>query len=162
MLNRVHQWKPLHFLRKCNVLASFSSVILSRPSVSAAQLEAESVTTSFVLNQNDPVREILTGLNSFGFRAYVGGCNFQTLVSTLSENVVDGVLCSLRTQNPDFAVAFFYLLRDEYGFRHSEFSQFAVFHILAGKRRFKELHSITKQLLEEQGISFWHFFFSHD
>lgn len=154
MLNRIHQWKPLHFLRKCGILASFSSVIIARPSVSAAQLEAESVTTSFVPDQNDPVREILTGLNSFGFGVYVNGCNFRTVVSTLSETVVDAVLDSLRTQNPDSAVAFFYLLRNEYGFRHSEFSQFAVSHILAGKGRFKELHSVIKQLLEEQGSSF--------
>ncbi|KAG6601357.1 putative pentatricopeptide repeat-containing protein, partial [Cucurbita argyrosperma subsp. sororia] len=122
-----------------------------RPSVSAARLEAESVTPSFVLGQNDPVCEILTGLNSFGFRAYVGGCNFRTVVSTLSETVVDGVLESLNIQNPDVAVAFFYLLRNKYGFRHSGFSQLAVSHILAGKGRFKELHCVIKQLVEEQG-----------
>ena len=161
MLSRIHQWKPLHFLRKCGILASFSSVILARPSVSAARLEAESVTPSFVLGQNDPVREILTGLNSFGFRAYVGGCNFRTVVSTLSETVVDGVLESLSIQNPDVAVAFFYLLRNKYGFRHSGFSQLAVSHILAGKGRFKELHCVIKQLVEEQGISSWHLFL-HD
>lgn len=138
------------------MLASFSSVIFARPSASAAHLEEESI--SIVQSQNDPVREILTGLNFFGFGAYTGGCNFRTIVPTLSETVVDDVIGSLKTRNPDFAVAFFYLLRNEYMFRHSEFSQFAVSHILAGKRRFKELHSVMKQLLEDQGISFWHFF----
>lgn len=147
MLSRIHQWKPLHWIFA-------SSVILARPSVSvsAARLEPATVTTSFFPDQNDSVREILTGLNSLGFRAYVGGCNFRTVVSTLSETVVDGVLDSLRTLKPDVAVAFFYLLINEYGFRHSRFSQFVVSHILAGEGRFKELHSVIKHLIEEQGI----------
>lgn len=94
-------------------------------------------------------------------RRFLAGDYFRTAVLTLDRPQVDRIIDALRVERPEFAVDFFHLLKDWYQFRHSRVSSFVVSHLLAGKRRFKELQLIIKQLIEEEvsgaGIQvFWY------
>lgn len=69
----------------------------------------------------------------------------------LNQCQVDKIIDGLRLESPDLAVAFFHCLRDEYGFQHSRFSRLVVCHVLAGKRRFRDLRLLLKKMLQEEG-----------
>jgi hypothetical protein len=155
MLNHFHQWKnPLHFPARSRILAPLSSLFFTKSSVSTAKLYDEPTTSSAVPNPRDTVREILSGLRSFGLIRFLGGDYFRTMVLTLDRPQVDQIIDVLRVESPEFAVGFFHLLKDWYWFRHSRVSWLVVSHILAGKRRFKELQLIIKQMVEEEGMAF--------
>ncbi|THF94675.1 hypothetical protein TEA_015537 [Camellia sinensis var. sinensis] len=64
---------------------------------------------------------------------------------------VDQILDNLGVEDPESAIKFFNLLRNEYEFRHSWVSQFVIAHVLARKRRLKELRSFVQQMLQEEG-----------
>jgi hypothetical protein len=159
MLKHFHQWKkPLHFPARSRISASLSSLIFTKSSVSTAELYDEPTTPSAVPNPTDTVREIIYGLRSFGLRRFLGGDYFRAVVLTLDWPQVDQIIDVLRVESPEFAVGFFHLLKDWYRFRHSRVSWFAVSHLLAGERRFKELQLVIKQMVEEEGMAFHCFF----
>lgn len=155
MLSRIHKWKPYHFARNSACLCPLTISIFIKPSVSAAKIEEEPVTAaSTVPSAADPVREVLTGLRNFGLTNFLGGNYFRSLISTLNEQQVDRIIDCLRRENSDAALFFFHALRNEYGFRHSKDSQFVVAHLLASKRRFRDLQLVIKQMLDEEGMTF--------
>lgn len=71
---------------------------------------------------------------------------------------MDQIIDVLRVESPDFAVDFFHLLKDRYQFRHSRASRFIVSHVLAEKKRFKEMQLVIKQMVEEEGMVFHRFY----
>ncbi|KAF8378534.1 hypothetical protein HHK36_029877 [Tetracentron sinense] len=113
--------------------------------------EDEPIDSSIFSNPRDIVREILRGLESFGVKKFVSSYHFQTLILSLSPSQVDQILYFLRGKDSESAVVFFNLMRNEYGFRHSRVSQFVICHIMARKRRLKELRQVLRQMLEEEG-----------
>lgn len=123
-----------------------------KSSVSIAKLDDEATTSSAVRNPRDTVGGVLAGLRSFGLRRFVSGDYFQTVVLTLSGPQVDQIIDALRVERPDFAVDFFHILSEEYGFLHSRVSRFIASHVLAGKRRFKEMQLVIKQTVEEEDV----------
>ena len=70
----------------------------------------------------------------------------------LNPHQVDQILLSLEVDNSDSALVFFYLLRNEYEFRHSRLSFFIVSHVFARKGQFKESRRVLEQLVEEEGL----------
>lgn len=64
---------------------------------------------------------------------------------------MDDVIQSLSVENADFVVDFYHLLRNEFAFQHSRGSRFVVSHVLARKRRFKDLRLVLDQMLQEEG-----------
>ena len=151
MLNRIHQWKPLNFTRKPRKLCPLIISIFTKPSVSAIKIEEKPVPSSV---EADPVRQILTDLKKFGLRNFLGENYFGTILSTLNQLHVDRIIDSLRRENLDSALVFFDVLKNEYGYRHSRVSRFVVAHVLASKRRFKDLQIVMKQMVEEEGTDF--------
>lgn len=67
---------------------------------------------------------------------------------------MDVVIERLSLEDPESGFGFFNLLRNEYGFRHSRVSSFAVAHGLGGRRRFEELRLVMKQMVKEEGMVF--------
>lgn len=61
------------------------------------------------------------------------------------------MVAALNVESPGLAVAFFDVLRNEYGFRHSRFSWLLVSHVLAGERELGRLRWVLQQMLEEEG-----------
>ncbi|KAK4263658.1 hypothetical protein QN277_029042 [Acacia crassicarpa] len=162
MLRRVHKWKPHHFPRKSACLCPLSLFIFTKPSVSAAKVENEPVTASSVdTRADDPVREILTGLRNFGLGNFLAGEYFRSVFWKLNQPQVDQIIDSLRRENSDDALFFFYALRNDYGFWHSRDSQFVVAHVLASKRRFADLQLVIKEMLEQEGTTFMVYFGNH-
>ncbi|KAJ7953964.1 Pentatricopeptide repeat-containing protein [Quillaja saponaria] len=151
MLNRISKWNLIQFPRKFRSLCPFATLIFTELSVSAAKLEDDPITTSIVPGPADTVREILVGLKNFELRSFLSGTYFRAIASTLNQPQVDQIIDRLGIENPDSALAFFDFLRNEYGFQHSRVSQFVVAHVLASKRRFKDLHLVVKKMLEEEG-----------
>lgn len=64
---------------------------------------------------------------------------------------MDDVIENLSVENADFVVDFYHLSRNEFGFQHSRVSRFLVSHVLARKRRFKDLRLVLDQMLQEEG-----------
>lgn len=129
--------------------------MFTKPSVSAAKIEEEPVTASSIdPSAAEPVREVLTGVRNFGLRNFLSGDYFRSAFSRMSQQQVDQIIDCLRRENSDAALFFFYALRNEYGFRHSRNSQFVVAHVLASKRRFRDLQLVIKQMLEQEGTAF--------
>lgn len=150
MLNHIHRWKkPLIFAEKSRIVSSLTSLIFTKPSVSAAKIVEDDPISQ---NPKDTVSEILAGLKSLGLRSFLSGDYFKTIFSTLNQPQVDLVIEALRIENPDFALAFFFNLRNVYGFRHSSFSRLVVSHVLASKCWFEELRLVVKQMVEDEGI----------
>lgn len=93
----------------------------------------------------------------------MGGINgdhyYRHIMSTLNQSQVDIIIERLRIEDPESAFSFFDLLRNEYGFRHSRVSIFAVAHVLAANRRFKELRLVVKQMVDEEGMLFKKLFY---
>ncbi|EXB44909.1 hypothetical protein L484_026494 [Morus notabilis] len=151
MLNHIHRWqKPLLHTEKSRILSSLTSLIFCKPSVSAAKIDNDLP----IVVQNpraDAVSEILSGLKSLGLKCFLGGDYFRTIFSTLNQNQVDSVIDTLRMENPEFALGFFFSLRNVYAFRHSRFSRLVISHILASKAWFEEFRLVIKQLVEEAG-----------
>lgn len=77
----------------------------------------------------------------------------KTLVGRLNSVQVDEVIGDLGIEDPEFSVELFYLLKNEHGFRHSRVCCFVVAHVLAGKRRFRELRSLLREFVEGEGTT---------
>lgn len=151
MLNHLFQWRnPLHLIEKSRILPPLTSLIFTKPSVSAAKLDDE----PRVQNPRDTVSEILAGLKTLGLRRFTGGQYFKTVVYTLNQPQVALIIDSLRIEHPESALDFFDLLRNVYGFRHSRVSRLVVSHVLASNRWFKCLRFVMKQMVDEEGIIF--------
>lgn len=67
---------------------------------------------------------------------------------------MDIIIERLSLEDPESGFGFFNLLRNEYGFRPSRVSSFAVSHVLAAKRWFEELRLVMKKMVEEEGMDF--------
>lgn len=155
MLNRIKKWKPYQISRNSACLGPLTISIFTKSSVSAAKVEEEPViVASTVPFAADPVREVLSGLRNFGLTNFLGGNYFRSVISTLNQLHVDRIIDCLRRENSDAALFFFHALRNEYGFRHSKDSQFVVAHVLASKRRFRDLQLVIRQMLDEEGMTF--------
>ncbi|KAJ6431998.1 hypothetical protein OIU84_019295 [Salix udensis] len=149
MLNK---WtRSLRFPIKPPILTSLSSLIFSKLSVSSASNLAAATITPIAQISTDPVHAILSGFRDLGFRQFVSGHYFKDLVLMLNQAQMDDVIQSLSVENADFVVDFYHLLRNEFGFQHSRGSRFVVSHVLARKRRFKDLRLVLDQMLQEEG-----------
>ncbi|KAJ6312404.1 hypothetical protein OIU77_014024 [Salix suchowensis] len=147
MLNK---WtRSLRFPIKPLTLTSLSSLIFSKLSVASASNLA--ATTPIAQISTDPVHAILSGFRDLGFRQFASGHYFKDLVLMLNQAQMDDVIQSLSAENADFVVDFYHLLRNEFGFQHSRGSRFVVSHVLARKRRFKDLRLVLDQMLQEEG-----------
>ncbi|KAK0573187.1 hypothetical protein LWI29_004132 [Acer saccharum] len=155
MLNKLNS---LHLRINRQILFPASSLIFSNSTVSAAKLDSHEptvITTSISPidpNPSDPVRDIVADLKNLGFRRFIGENyvrDFDDL--RLNESQVDRIFDCLRTESPVVAVQLFHWLRSEYGFKHSRYSSFVVSHVLASKKRFKELRFVLEQMLQEEG-----------
>ncbi|CAL5396334.1 unnamed protein product [Camellia sinensis] len=133
MLNHIHQWRTLRFPLKTLILNPLTSLIFTKPSPA---------------NPTDPVLEIITAFKRN--HLFDSHC-FLSLVPSLNSLQVDQILDNLGVEDPESAIKFFNLLRNEYEFRHSWVSQFVIAHVLARKRRLKELRSFLQQMLQEEG-----------
>lgn len=140
--------KTLRFLGSFEILSPLSSLVFSKPTVSAAKLAEDEFASSPI--PRDPVREILLGLRSSGFRRFLIGDYFRNLASNLNQSQVDLIVDDLSAENSDFAVFFFDLMREEYKFRHSAVSRFVVSHVFASQRRFKELRFVLEQMVKDE------------
>lgn len=132
MLNHIHQWRTLRFPLKTLILNPLTSLIFTKPSPA---------------NPTDPVLEIITAFKRN--HLFDSHC-VVSLVPTLNSLQVDQIIDNLGLEDPESAIKFFNLLRNEYEFRHSRVSQFVIAHVLARKRRLKELRSFLRQMLQEE------------
>lgn len=82
---------------------------------------------------------------------FLASPRFGAVVSKLNGFQVDRVVGALQAESPDSAVAFFDVLRNGYGFRHSRFSWLLVSHVLAGKWELGRLRWVLQQIVEEEG-----------
>lgn len=119
--------------------------------MSAAKFDDE---PTVVPSPRNAVAEVIAGLRMFDLGNCVGDHRFKTIIPTLNQPQVDLIIESLTIENPESAFGFFNLLRNEYGFRHSRVSEFIVAHVLAGRRLFKELRLVVKQMVDEEGMVF--------
>lgn len=99
----------------------------------------------------DSVFGLMSSLSFFGPGRFLGDNKFKDLILRLDSGQVDYIFDYLRIRNPVFAVDFFFLLRNEYGFRVSKSCVFGVSHVLAGMRRLRELRVLMSELVHEEG-----------
>lgn len=151
MLIPIQQWRIHRFPIKTFILNSFSSLIFTKTSASAAAAKIEDDEPTSLSPPNDTVLEILSGLKTFGSGKFFREHRFKSLVLTLTSPQIDRIVDHLRIENPNSAVEFFDLLKNEYGFRHSRVSVFLIAHLLAGKRRLRSLRSLIQQMLQREG-----------
>ncbi|GFZ00187.1 tetratricopeptide repeat (TPR)-like superfamily protein [Actinidia rufa] len=156
MLSRIYQWRPIRFRPKSQFLIPNFSLLFTKPSVSAANIIYDD-------EPSDPIREILNKASTS--KDLLGNHCFRTLIPTLSSLQIDHIIGNLGVDDPDSAIDFFYLLRNEYGFRGSRVSQFVIAHLLAGKGRLKEVCTVFRanaagrryrELLESSSSSIIH------
>lgn len=161
MLTRLRPWRPLRLW--LSLWLPYKplipvSLFFTKPSVSALTIATAAEpaagnhpSAGTYFDPIDPIREILSGLKGKDF--FVNRC-LLNLVPTLSSLQVDEIIDNLGGPHPESAIEFFYFLKNGYGFRHSRASQFAIAHLLARKRRPKELSSLLQQMLQEEGTLF--------
>lgn len=75
----------------------------------------------------------------------------KTLISSLIVPEIDGIIGKLRIEYPETALDFFFLLKNEYGFKHSRVSYFFIANILAKKERFRALKLHLLQMVQQEG-----------
>lgn len=148
-----HISKPLflNFLKK-------PSFFFTNPSFSVAAAlkfagdvaDGEKIET-FSYPSDDTIYGLMSSLSFFGPRRFLGDNKFKDVILSLNSAQVDRIVEYLMIENPDCAVEFFYLLKNEYGFRVSKRCVFGVFHVLAGMRRLRELRKLMNKLVRDEG-----------
>lgn len=131
---------------------SLTSLFFSKSIFSYATLAA---VDNLEVPPNDVASAIFTHLINFNFEDKRGFAKrlrhdpeFNTLVSGLSAPEADGILEKLRFKYPETALDFFFLLKNEYDFRHSRDSYLSIAHILAKKERFRALRFHLLQMVQ--------------
>lgn len=89
---------------------------------------------------------------------------YKNLIFELNELEIEDIVEKLSVENSDSALEFFFLLRNDYGFKHSRVSHVIVAHVLAKKQRFRALKFHLQNLVQEEGKfgslpCHWRFFF---
>lgn len=148
-----------HSLAKCNLLfspgkspifSSLSSLKFCKTSVSAARAEDDTVNSYHPSNLENTVSQILAYLKRVHPKTIVESCYSRDLFSSLSISQVDQIIEKLGVEKSELAVIFFNLLRNDYGFCHSRPSVFVVSHVLAERKRMKELRTVLMQMVEQE------------
>lgn len=155
MLISINHWRIHRFPINHRFLKSLASLFLANPTTSAAavaKFEDNEPSTTSLSPQNDVLSLILSALNTHGAANFLGGNRFKSLVLTLDSPQIERILYCLRKENPNCAIQFFDLLRDEFGFRHSRVSVFVVAHLLGSwKGQRKALLLLIQQMVQQEG-----------
>lgn len=138
--------------RKSNFVSSlfFSKPVFSFSTVAAANQElAEEDTASLILSR-------LFKNGSFyrrGFAKSVGRePDFKSLVSRLGSSEIDDIIGTLLNKNLESALDFFYLLKNDYGFKHSRAAYVVVARVLATRQRPRALKLHLREMVQQEGI----------
>lgn len=149
-MQRLAQRFPLK--RKSNFVTSlcFSKPVFSFSTVAAVDQElTEEDTGSLILSR-------LFKNGSFyrrGFAKSVGrDPEFKSLVSGLGSSEIDEIIWRLLNKNLESALDFFYLLKNDYGFKHSRASYVFVARVLATRQRPRALKIHLRKMVEQEGI----------
>lgn len=160
MLLPIHQSRFIRHISKplfLNFLKN-PSFFFTNPSFSVAAAlkfagdgaDGEKIET-FSHPSDDTVFGLMSSLSFFGPRRFLGYNKFKDVILSLSSAQVDRIVDYLMIENPGCAVEFFYLLKNEYGFRFSKRCAFSVFHVLAGMRRLRDLRKLMNELVRDEG-----------
>ncbi|XP_060215011.1 putative pentatricopeptide repeat-containing protein At1g13630 isoform X1 [Lycium barbarum] len=76
---------------------------------------------------------------------------FKNLIFELNSLEIEGIVEKLSVGNTESALEFFFLLRNDYGFKHSRVSYIVIAHILAKKQRFRALKFHLQYLVQQEG-----------
>lgn len=160
MLLAIHHSRLFRHISKPLLLNFFKnpSFFFTNPSFSVAAAlkfdgdgaDGEKIET-FSHPSDDTIYGLMSSLNFFGARRFLGDNKFKDVILSLDSAQVDRIVDYLIIRNPGCAVEFFYLLKNKYGFRVSKRCLFGVFHVLAGMRRLRELRKLMNELVRDEG-----------
>lgn len=109
------------------------------------------------LPQNDAASAVLAALINCNHRdkrgvakRFRGDPEFKSLVLGLCSSEIGGIIEKLRIDYPETALDFFFLLKNEYCFKHSRESYFFIAHVLAKKERFRALKFQLLQMVQQE------------
>ncbi|KAL3501553.1 hypothetical protein ACH5RR_036002 [Cinchona calisaya] len=109
------------------------------------------------LPSNDAASTILTRLINSNYRDKRGVARrfrydpeFKTLISGLCSPEIDGILEKLRIEYPETALDLFFLLKNDYGVKHSRDSYLFIAHVLAKKERLRALKLHLLQMVQQE------------